>query len=70
MIQKYKVSEQKSSSGKIYYRVRTGKNENSSPVYESFKKNLKAAEAFAKKLNARASAKRISKLQNLTQAEA
>ena len=70
MIQKYKVSEQKSSSGKIYYRVRTGKNENSSPVYESFKQDLKAAEAFAKKLNARASAKRISKLQNLTQAEA
>ena len=67
---KYRVSEQKSSSGKIYYRVRTGENENSSPVYESFKQDLKAAEAFAKKLNARASAKRISKLQNLTQAEA
>jgi len=70
----YEQKEFKASSyvakGRTYWRVRIGYTEAGSARYETFKADQVAAEAFAEKLNARAKAKRIGKLEAVTKDEA
>jgi site-specific recombinase XerD len=59
-----------SVKGHTYWRVKTGRTATGNASYEAFGTDMEAAEAYAKKLNDRAKAKRMGELDAITKEEA